>query len=35
VEDAQSGGALYSFTLPIYATQSATAERRMAGVRGR
>ncbi len=35
VEDAQSGGALFSFTLPIYATQSATAERRMAGVRGR
>jgi signal transduction histidine kinase len=35
VEDAQSGGALLSFTLPIYAMQNAPAERRMAGVRGR
>jgi signal transduction histidine kinase len=35
VEDAQKGGALFSFTLPIYATQRATSERRMAGVRGR
>jgi signal transduction histidine kinase len=27
VEDAQHGGALFSFTLPIYATQSAASER--------
>jgi signal transduction histidine kinase len=35
VEDAQSGGALFSFTLPIYATQNAAPERRMTSARAR
>jgi signal transduction histidine kinase len=35
VEDAQHGGALFSFTLPIYATQSAASERRAPLARAR
>jgi two-component system sensor histidine kinase BaeS len=35
VEDAQGGGALFSFTLPMYATQSAAPERRMTAAQGR
>jgi signal transduction histidine kinase len=35
VEDAQSGGALFSFTLPIYAPQRAAPDRRMSTARTR